>query len=341
MKQKLLFAAMLTVMAETYGVTTVTEQFEVTPTHAQKLQDKIVEQDYFLAKINVVPVDELKGEKVLGSVAGLLPARTNTDNNDRETSDVASLGSQTYELFKTEFDTHIKYKKIDSWAKFPDFQERYANWIRKAIALARVNVGWYGVEAAEETDKEANPNGEDVNKGWLQLLREYNNGAQWLDEGGTENEIRIGEGGDFPNLDAAVHACLQLINPVHRRGNDLVVFIGDDLLADEQAKLYAAQGRTPSEKERIKNILVTRTYGNLPVDTPTGFPGRGLLITSYDNLSLYYQDDSWRRKIEDNAKRDRVEDYNSVNEGYVIEDEEKAAGFEFANIKIKAGNDWV
>lgn len=341
MKHKHLFVAMCAVMAQTYGVASVSEDFNVTPTHAQRLQDKIVEQDSFLQKINVLPVDELKGEKVLGSVAGLLGKRTNTDANDRTTSDVLSLGSQIYELHKTEFDTHIKYRTIDSWAKFPDFEERYANWVRKAIALARVNVGWYGTSVAAVTNATTSPNGEDVNKGWLQLLREYKSGAQWLTEGATENEIRIGEGGDFPNLDAAVHACLQMIDKVHRKSNDLVAFIGDDLLAEEQARLYAAQGRTPSEKERIQNLLVTRTYGNLPCDTPTGFPSRGLLITSYNNLSLYYQADSWRRKIEDNAKRDRVEDYNSVNEGYVVEDEEKAAGFEFANVKIKQGSSWV
>ena len=50
-----------------------------------------------------------------------------------------------------------------------------------------------------------------------------------------------------------------------------------------------------------------------------------VLVTSWDNLSLYYQDSSWRKQAVDNPKRSRVEDYNSRNEGYVIEQIEKIA----------------
>lgn len=341
MKHKKLFTAMMAAMASTYGVETVASQFNVEPTIAQRLQDKIVESDAFLGQINVIGVPEIKGQKVIGSVNGFLPKRTDTDAGDRQTSDVLHLGSKDYELHSTEFDTHITYGKIDAWAKFPDFHDRYGGYVRKAIALARIRVGWYGVSAADVTDPEESPNGEDVNKGWLQILREFNEGAQWFDEGETEEEIRIGAGGDFENLDAAVHAIKQMIDPVHREAGDLVAFIGSDLLATDKAQLYVAQGQTPTEKERIENQAITRTYGGLPTMTPTGFPARGILITSLDNLSIYYQDTSVRRSVMDNPKRNRVEDYNSMNEGYVIEDETKAAGLEFANVKLPDGDDWA
>ncbi|MFC6633543.1 phage major capsid protein, P2 family [Microbulbifer taiwanensis] len=340
-KTKKLFSAMLVAMAASYGVEAVSENFNVMPTIAQELQDKIVESDAFLQAVNVVPVDEIKGEKVIGSAAGLVPKRTDTDNNDRQTSDVLSLGSKGYELFPTEFDTHIKWATIDAWAKFPDFQERYGKWVRKAIALARIRVGWVGTSAAAVTNPVANPNGEDVNKGWLQLLREYNGGAQWFDGStGTQmaNEIRIGAGGDFENLDSAVHAVKQMINHLHRGAGDLVAIVGEDLVAEEKAALYKALGQKPTEKERIENEVVSKVYAGLPLKTDVPFfPARGILITSLDNLSIYYQTDSWRRQVSDNPKRSRVEDYNSVNEGYVIEDEEKAAGVEFANVKLPDG----
>lgn len=335
------YLAFCIAMATSFGVESVAQQFSVTPTTAQTLQDKIVEEDSFLAKINVFPVDEIKGEKVLGAVAGVVGKRTDTENNDRVPQEVLALGSQNYELFSTEFDTFIKYATVDAWAKFPDFQERYATWVRKAIAMARVRTGWYGTSAAAVTNKATNPNGEDVNKGWFQLMREYDSGSQWLLQGATANEIRIGDGGDYPNLDAAVHDCRQMLDPIFRERSDLVAFIGSDLLAADKATLYAAQGATPSEKERIANEKVTKTYGGLPVDTPSGFPSRGLFITTYDNLSWYYQDTSVRRQVIDNPRRDRVEDYTSVNEGYVVENEEMAAGFEFKNIKIKEGGAWV
>lgn len=338
-KQK--YLAFCVAMATAFGTASVAEAFNVTPTVAQRLQDKIVEEDTFLAKINIFPVSEIKGEKVLGSVAGVVGKRTNTDANDRVPQEVLALGSKDYELFSTEFDTLIKYATVDAWAKFPDFQERYAGYVRKAIAMARVRTGWYGTSAAAVTDKVANPNGEDVNKGWFQHMREYDSGSQWMLQGATAGEIRIGEGGDYPNLDAAVHDCRQMLEPIFRERGDLVAFIGSDLLAADKAALYAAQGSTPSEKERLANEKVTKTYGGLPIATPSGFPSRGLFITTYDNLSWYYQDTSVRRQVVDNPKRNRVEDYTSVNDGYVVENEELAAGFEFKNIKIKEGGAWV
>jgi len=48
-------------------------------------------------------------------------------------------------------------------------------------------------------------------------------------------------------------------------------------------------------------------------------------VTSLKNLSIYWQDTSWRRQQIDNPKKDQYEDFNSRQEGYVVEIEEKAA----------------
>ena len=45
-----------------------------------------------------------------------------------------------------------------------------------------------------------------------------------------------------------------------------------------------------------------------------------MLITRLDNLSIYWQAGTRRRSVIDNPKRDRVENYESVNEAYVVED---------------------
>ncbi|MGJ0639192.1 P2 family phage major capsid protein, partial [Xenorhabdus bovienii] len=45
-----------------------------------------------------------------------------------------------------------------------------------------------------------------------------------------------------------------------------------------------------------------------------------LLISRLDNLSVYYQEGTRRRSVLDNPKRDRIENYESVNEAYVVED---------------------
>lgn len=334
---RLKFNALCAAMAASYGVPSVDKTFAATPSVEQTLMDKIVLSSDFLQRINVVGVDELKGEKILGSVSGILGKRTNTTTGDRQTISALNLDANGYECIKTEYDVHINYNTIDAWAKFPDFNDRFLAYVRRAIALSRIKVGFNGAAAAAVTNAVANPNGEDVNKGWFQHLRDYNESAQMLAEGGTADQIRIGGAGDFANLDALVFDVLQMVGEEHRDGGDLVALMGRELLAFDKTQLYAAQGSTPTEKERIETNAVTRTYGGLPSFSVPYMPARGLLITSWDNLSLYYQNGAVRQKIDDNAKRDRVEHYNTLNEAYVIEDLEKAAGIEFANVKLWNG----
>ena len=50
------------------------------------------------------------------------------------------------------------------------------------------------------------------------------------------------------------------------------------------------------------------------------FPAGALMITRLDNLSRYYQEGARRRTIIDNPKRDQIENYESSNDAYVIED---------------------
>lgn len=338
---RLKFSALTAAMAATYGVKSVATNFTATPTIEQSLSDKIVAQSDFLQRINVMGVDDQEGEKVLGSVTGLLGKRTNTSAGDRQTADLLSLDGNGYRCEKTEYDVHMLYATLDAWAKFPDFNDRFMDYVRKAIAQARIKTGFHGVSVDAVTDGGANTNGEDVNKGWLQHLREYNSGAQMFDEGSVANRIRLGGAGDYANLDAMVFDTLQMVGDAHRDGTDLVAIMGRDLLAYDKTQLYTGQGATPTEKERVEANAVTRTYGGLPSVSVPFMPARGLLITSWDNLSLYYQNGAVRQKIEDNAKRDRVEHYNTINEAYVVEDLEKAAGIEFANVKLWDGTAFV
>ena len=337
---------MLFNIAKTWGVDGVTDiysaqfalskQFSATPTIAQELVDAIVLSDEFLNKINFYPVDELSGEKVLGGVNGSPPGRTDTTGAGvRSTTEIASFGSRIYTLLQSDYDYHLRYSTLDQWAKFKDLGDRYGRWLRRNMALGRLMVGWHGISAAATTNPVANPLGEDVNKGWFQLLREYNGGAQVLDQGQTPNVIQLGAGGDYENLDSLVLDTKALLHTVHQGSRDLVVIIGDELMMAEKAQIYAAHGQTPSEKVRRKIQEITSEFAGLPLEpAPSHFPSRGVMVTSLDNLSIYYQNTSMRRTIKDRPEKNRMEEFNSVNEGYVIEDEEKAAVVEFANVRI-------
>jgi P2 family phage major capsid protein len=328
-----MFAQMQVAMAETYGVELASKVFSVEPSIAQELNDAITAKADFLERINVIPVTEIKGQKVFLGTSGPVTGRTNTKTKDREAKDASALHDDQYELASTESDVSLSYAKIDAWAKFPDFHVRYSAAVQKQIALDRIMIGFHGVEAAEQTDLVAHPLLQDVNKGWLQIAREQIP-SQVLAEGKVAGKLTMGPGGDYENLDSLVHDTKQMVDERVRDGGDLIAIIGSDLLAADKAKLYANQAGKPTEKERIENQQVIATYGGLPAFSVPHFPATSVLVTSFDNLSIYYQASSWRKQTVDNAKRSRVEDYNSRNEGYVIEQLEKFALAE--NVEVVA-----
>ena len=328
-----MFAELQLAIAESYGVDLATKMFSVDPTIAQELNDAITAKSDFLERINVIPVSEIKGQKVFIGVSGPVTGRTNTSTKDREAKDASSLDQSTYELSSTESDVGLPYAKIDAWAKFPDFHQRYSAAVQKQIALDRIMVGFHGTHAAVQTDIAQYPMLQDVNKGWLQQAREQIP-AQVLKEGKVAGKVTLGAGGDYANLDALVHDTKQLVDERLRDAGDLIAIIGTDLLAADKAKLYSKQGDTPTEKERIEEAQVIATYGGLPSFSVPFFPVNGVVVTSWDNLSIYFQDSSWRKQTIDNPKRSRVEDYNSRNEGYVIEQLEKFAMTE--NVELVA-----
>jgi len=61
-------------------------------------------------------------------------------------------------------------------------------------------------------------------------------------------------------------------------------------------------------------------------------PDGAILVTTLDNLSLYFQREGRRRHVEESPKRNRIENYESSNDAYVVED--YGAGCLVENISI-------
>ena len=55
------------------------------------------------------------------------------------------------------------------------------------------------------------------------------------------------------------------------------------------------------------------------------FPEDALMITSLDNLAIYVQEETRRRQVKDEPALDQIENYESVNEDFVVEDYGRAA----------------
>lgn len=299
----------------------VAVKFTVEPSVQQRLEDKMSESSPLFSRINVVPVDELKGEKLGLGVPGTIASTTDTSSADRQTQSPFAIDKEGYELFKNNFDTHITYQQLDMWAKFPDFQARVRKHEMKAQVLDRHRIGFNGTSRAATSDRVANPLLQDVNIGWLEKYR-LNASHRVLDTDGTNaGEVHVFEGAaQFENLDALVmDATNSLIEPWYQDDEDLVVILGRGLMADKYFPLVN-KAQPNSEKIAADLIVSQKRVGNLPAVQMPFFPADAILITTFDNLSLYYQTGGRRRHIEENAKRDRIETYESSNDDYVVED---------------------
>lgn len=315
------------------GVDRVDEKFTVAPSIAQTLESKIQESADVLKRVNIVPVREQQGQKLGLGVGGPAASRTNTKLKDRATRDLSALDSTQYHCFQTNFDTHLEYSKIDMWAKFKDFQTRLRNALIQRQALDRIMIGFNGTSAALETDLAANPMLQDVNKGWLQQLRETAPERVMNEGAAGDGAIKVGDaaGSHYKNLDALVMDSLNLLDPWFHNDTSLVAMVGRDLLHDKYFPMVNVK-QAPTEELAAQVIMSQKAIGNVPAAAVPFFPGASILITSWDNLSIYWQEETRRRLFTDNAKRDRYENYESVNEAYVVENVGKAVLLE--NIEL-------
>lgn len=315
-----LFNSYVSQIAMLNGIDDATESFTVDPSVEQKLEERVQESSEFLQRINIVGVRDLKGEKIGMGIGSSIASRTDTSVHDRLPIDPTSLDNNFYELFETDFDTYVKWKQLDAWSKFPNFQELIRNVVVKRIGLDRIMIGWNGTHAAAESNRTTYPLLQDMNKGWIQMLRD-DKPTHVMSEGTKEaDKILIGEGGDYATVDALVYDLYSGGLPTWAASDtELVAIVGRDLLHDKYFPLINAD-RDPTEQVARDIIMSSKRIGKLPAIQVPYFPAKAVTVTRLDNLSIYYQEGSRRRKVEDVAKRKRIEDYQSSNEGYVVED---------------------
>jgi len=313
------FNAYLGKVAELNGVDSATVSFNVNPAVQQTMEQKIQESSSFLQRINMPLVVDQVGQKIGLGVSGPAASRTDTNVGPRQTRDLAVLDDNGYHCIQTNFDTHIPYARLDAWARFKDFQVRVRNAIVQRQALDRIMIGFNGVSVAAATDLNANPLLQDVNKGWLQKLRERAP-ARVLGEGAQAGSpIKIGAGGDYANLDAAVFDLIELLDPWFQNDTQLVAIVGRGLLHDKYFPLINTSA-VATEKLAADIVVSQKQLGGLPAVTVPYVPAGSVLVTRYDNLSIYTQEGSRRRHVKETPERNRVEFYESSNDDYAVED---------------------
>lgn len=327
----------------------VRRQFAIDPTVEQRIEDLQTESIEFLREINVYPVQDLKGQTIGMGANNMIGSRTSAANLPRKPKYVGRMQDKAYELFDTEFDTMLPWALIDAWSKFPDFAVRYSRYVAQAIGLTRITVGWHGLAAAAQSDAVANPNGEDLNIGWLQKLRlerpDHVMGRVLAGDGtatGAAAPVLVGAGQAYENVDALAYDLISGMPSWARISTEHVVLVSADLVDEKYFPMInrplspTVDGGKATSDETVGTIIKSqKQIGGRPAWIVPYFPEGTLFISPPKNLSIYWQEGSRRRYIKDEPENKRgMVDYNSVNEGYIIEDDDFAVMAE--NITFEA-----
>lgn len=328
-----------------YGQDIKNEKVAYPPAMQQQAYSKSAEQCAFLKEVNHVPVTAQLGQRVGIGVSKPTASRTDTDIEERKTRYIADLSGDTYHAVQTNFDTHIDYRTLDAWAHMTDFGKIYGGHLALQGARDRLMIGFNGVEAAKVSDPNTNKLLQDVNIGWLEKVRrnEPDRLMGYGSDGVANSDTwQVGQGGKYPTLDALVFdMIINLLDAWHQGADDLVVLVGRDIWTAHGMTLLG-NSSLPTERQALQSWFAAQTVAGLPCVMPPFFPSRGLVVTSYKNLSIYYQLGTLRRAVIDNPKRDRVEEYRSQNEAYVVEDFGKFAGVRNGAILLPDGaGNWV
>lgn len=333
----------------------VHREFSVDPTAEQRLEDLQREEVGFLGRVNVLPQRDLIGQVIGLTANNMVGSRTSRDNLPRKPKYVGKLSDRKYQLYSTQFDTWLPWELIDSWSRFPDFAQRYARHVARSIGLTRIMTGWHGTTAAADTNPTDNPMGEDLNIGWLQKLRlekpDHVMGRNTVTANGvttatgTPKPIYVGPNashaaGDYKNIDALAYDLIAGMPSWARASTDHVVIVSQDLVDEKYFPMVNRPlsdtidgGRSTSDQVVSDIVLSAKQIGGRPAAIVPYFPEGTMLITpigpagssSASNLSIYDQEGSRRRFIKDEPENmASLVDYNSVNEGYVIEDTDYA-----------------
>jgi len=316
------------------GVAAAVQKFTVAASVQQKIENLMQESSAFLKQVNIVGVVEKSGQKLGLGIGAPVASTTNTALQARAPRDLTEVSLvDEYECTQTNYDTFIPYAKLDSWAKFSDFQTRIRDLIIQRQALDRILIGFNGTHRAATSNPTTYPLLQDVNIGWIQKIR-INSPQRVLSEGTkVADKIRIGknidalnEDGsnhvgtcDYANLDALVYDLVNnFVDPWYQEDTQLVVICGRSLLSDKYFPLVN-NNNAPSEKVAADTIISQKRMGGLQAVRVPGFPDNALLVTRLDNLSIYFQEGARRRNIVDKSELDRIENYESSNDAFIVE----------------------
>jgi hypothetical protein len=218
-----------------------------------------------------------------------------------------------YKTKQLHVDEIITYEEIDTALNQQDLVQKWNKRIVEAIALDKEFLIFNGVDDAESTLDVTDDEVAKLDKGIIKQVEEFNPlnyiEEYTLEDGTTptDNKVRIGSSlnktAGFKTIDQCIDQYTSLI-PRHLRRN-IVAMFNNNLLAQFSGKLYE-QSIIPSEKDQIQKAL--HTWGGLPAYIHPDIPDNTIIITSFDNIAMYYRKGSLRRKMTDDIGSHGIRD---------------------------------
>lgn len=337
-------ATLLNNTKKAYGLAKDGMYFSIDAPKETKLRKAIMESSDFLKKINILDVQQIKGQAVTVGSDKLSTGR----DKERFKGTTPDISGYEFELSVTDTVIHITWARLAEWANSggqKEFEKKLWEYVTEQVGADMLRVGWNGTHAAKKTNPSKYPNGQDINEGWHARIKRLAPGqivGANLDNDGLEiyfdpDGTRDATGNplfDYKTLDAMASDLINsVMHPAFRNAPDLVVLVGQDLVAAAQYRLYTEADK-PSEHNAAQKL--DKSIAGRPAYVVPYFPSKRMVVTSLKNLSIYTQKGTKRRKTKDNDDLGRVESFLWRFEGYVVEEPLKYAAFDENSVVISA-----
>lgn len=250
-----------------------------------------------------------------GNAMGLYaPFAGQTDTTQAERNVKLALSPVSeYHCQQINIDAFLSYGRIDAHNLENDLQNHIEKLLADSVMRSLLMVGFNG-EARKgiSSNAEENPLGQDVQKGWLQKIRE-----QGENPNAYLNKASVSKAGKYKSVNALIKHGLKQITPHYAGAGDMVAICGRNVIADD-----ILQSNHSDLTEDLGDFLTLcqNAKGGLKAISVPYFPNNAILITRLDNLAVYYQVGTLRSLMIDESEGDRIKTYNSLNVDFIVED---------------------
>lgn len=323
-------------IAQSSGYSEGVQSFTVPESIHRKIIVDAAKNDGFVDKIGHEWTDDFEGYLLEGVIQSFPVGRSKTGykmHGDVDSSNDVNVAMNTTGSF---YDNKFVMQDIDAnffikksimmrFSNVANFLTTMSGYFLKSVADAMQVICFAGTSVAEETDPVNE--GSDLFVGFPQLINDqsdtelavsnYRTDVDKDYNGDTLTPVIPGQitikntntvsQRDFKSFDLMILWAKHKI-PANKRGG-LVAFVSDDVAANLEGFVLNENAGNAHQKMFIGQSL--KTYSGIPAVALYGMPRGSCMITSYDNLKVVHQKNSFTRSYGYNANKKSYEFLNN------------------------------